>query len=171
MDNFKLSLEFWTKQMDQFLALIEPILNRPYTADTTREKIMEEINALNITSEVNQLIREIISYFPKLSANERQSISDIIVEKEVFIWGSDLFRKIESEEDFRNRILWFIIKDQGRDSRDAILEFQGIMSIGQGLKLNITPILKAYLPYASKKDRYGMGSTYQLIRIVYEISS
>jgi len=60
-------------------------------------------------------------------------------------------------------LILFSINDQGRDSRDALLTLQEICQNARTAGLEIAPVLREIAAMSSDADKYGMGSTRQML--------
>jgi len=51
------------------------------------------------------------------------------------------------------------MRDQGEDSRDALLELQELCTQARAAGVNTAPILREVAQMSSDENRFGMGST------------
>jgi hypothetical protein len=68
-----------------------------------------------------------------------------------------------NEEHLRRHLLLFSMKDQGRDSRDALLDLQDLCREARSAGVNLTPVLREVAELPSDKNKYGMGSTEDML--------
>jgi gentisate 1,2-dioxygenase len=60
-------------------------------------------------------------------------------------------------------VLLFSMKDEERDTRDAILLLRALCDKAAAAGLNIVPLLDEVAALSSPLDRYGWGSTRELL--------
>jgi hypothetical protein len=80
-----------------------------------------------------------------------------------FSWAAALPYRPITDESFRAHLILFSIKDQGRDTRDAILALQAICATATSAGVKIGPILKEIAELSSDVNKYRMGSTRSLL--------
>ena len=76
-----------------------------------------------------------------------------------FAWAATLNTPPTTEVDFRRHMLLFSMRDQGQDSRDAILSLQELSSQARAAGVNTTPILQEVARLSSDENKQGLGST------------
>lgn len=163
MKDFTRKFESWAQELIKYHTLLKPILDIPYIGDSSFNKINEEIAQLNISESITDIVNEIMFAFLKVNADQRLSISELINENDTILWALKPFEQPTNIEDIENQMLWFIILDQGKDTRDAILALNEIISITKSLGFNVNTLLKKYVSLASIQDKFGWGSTQNLI--------
>ena len=60
-------------------------------------------------------------------------------------------------------VIVFSMKDQARDSRDALLSLQEICRAAAAAGVDLEPALRDVAAMSSRVDRYGMGSTSDML--------
>jgi len=121
-----------------------------------------------VRAETANLLSELIAYYWACAEEERQVLRQLFGDHRSFSWAARLPYKALSDESFRAHLLLFSMKDQGRDTRDAILELQHKCSTAAAAGLEIGPILKEIAEISSDADKYRMGSTRTLLLHEYE---
>lgn len=163
MKNFTSSFKQWAKQLKGYHAQIKPLLVQPHDSNSAK-KINQEIEALAIGPELTQILTQIRQAYPTLNASQRTSVIELMAKNHYVHWADTTNYSVTGAASFERAVLWFIIKDQGRDTRDAILELNQIVRQGQQLEINTNQVLKKMLPLAATQDKFGWGSTHALIQ-------
>lgn len=151
----------WQEELQIFDSRVKPVINAPYTGDSS--SFYQELHALGLKSRADAIVQQIVDEFPKLTAENRRKVSELVNRYSGINWLTDLMRKVESIEAFRLSLTWFVIMDQGKDTRDAILELESYISKGKTFGYPVKALLQEISRMASEQDRYGWGSTRDLI--------
>lgn len=93
----------------------------------------------------------------------RASIRQLFQKYQSFAWAATLSVPRTTKDGLRQQLILFSMKDQGRDGRDAWLELQAICQVAKGTGLEIAPVLQEIAAMSSNEDKYGMGSTSQML--------
>ena len=151
-------------RFDQQLA---PIANRP--VDITDpgwldklKRIPPALDEANIRSRVEALLVEVIQLYAQSDEAARAALRDLFHKYRAFSWAAALPLDI-TPDGFRRQLLLFSLKDQGRDTRDAILCLQDICREARSAGVELKPILEEVGELSSGIDRFGMGSTKDLL--------
>jgi hypothetical protein len=105
------------------------------------------------------LLLELIDHYQASDEPTRQDIRHLLAEHTGFTWATGVPFPPTSEAGFRAHLIRFVLEDQGRDSRDAILALQALVKEATVAGVRTDPILRAAADLASDVDKYGMGST------------
>ncbi len=151
----------WQKELQTLDSRVKPLINAPYTGDSS--SFYQELHALGLKSRADVIVQQIVAEFPELTAENRRRVSELVNRHGGINWLTDFMRKVESIEAFRMSLTWFVIMDQGKDTRDAILELESYISKGKTLGYPVKALLQEISRMASEQDRYGWGSTQDLI--------
>ena len=159
--NFKLRIA----ELDRRL---RPIADRP--VDITKPgwgvRLVQGPHPLDeagVRSEVDVLLNEVIAFYQANSDEYRQVIRKLFEENRAWTWAASLPFEPTTEENFRLHLLLFSIKDQGRDSRDALLWLQDLCRTARAAGLNTAGALNEVAALSSNKNQYGMGSTQKML--------
>ena len=87
----------------------------------------------------------------------------LFVEYKAFAWAASLRSSPTDEENLRRHLLLFSLKDQGRDSRDALLCLQDLCREARSAGVNPGPVLREVAELSSHRNKYGMGSTREML--------
>jgi hypothetical protein len=80
-----------------------------------------------------------------------------------FAWAAALSTPRTSVEGLRQHLILFSMKDQGRDSRDALLTVQEIVREADTAGVDKAAALREVAVMSSSTNRYGMGSTRDIL--------
>jgi hypothetical protein len=160
IDDFKLRIA----ELDRCL---RPIADRPvditkpgWGINLTQAHPLDEAG---VRYEADLLLRELITFYRVNSDESRGAIRKLFAENRAWTWAASLSFDPTTEENLRQHLLLFSIKDQGRDSRDAILWLQYICQTARSAGSNTTAALKEVAALSSNENKYGMGSTQKML--------
>jgi len=158
-------LELRIMDLEQRLA---PIANRP--VDITRPGWTEELqqsrhpfDRAGIRAEAESLLEELIRRYRNGTDADRQAIRKLFVEYKALAWAASLPFAPTNEVHARQHLLLFSMKDQGQDSRDALLSLQDLCRTAQQAGVDLAPLLVEVAQLSSDENRFGMGSTRQML--------
>ena len=98
------------------------------------------------------------------SRRQRQDgIRKLFDEYRAFVWAASLPFDPTTEENFRQHLILFSIKDQGRDSRDAFLWLQELCLKAATAGVSTIPVLKEVAQLSNDRRKYVMGSTKEML--------
>ncbi len=161
MDSFQDQYDHWKVELQALDSMARPILETPYTGES--DSFYKQIQALGLKDRANSIVNQLIDQFPKLNARDRLSLSELVNQYDGVNWLTDITEKVETYEAFKASLMWFVICDQGRDTRDAILSLRSFITKGETHDYPVKALLQEISELASDKDKYGWGSTRDLI--------
>lgn len=151
----------WKTELQALDSMIRPILDTPYTGES--DSFYKELQVLDLKDLANAIVNQLIDQFPKLNARERLSLSELVDQYNGVTWLTDITTKVETIEAFKANLIWFVIRDQEKDTRDAILSLRSLIEKGRALDYPVKALLQEVSELASQEDKYGWGSTRNLI--------
>jgi hypothetical protein len=161
-------LEDWELRMMDVEEKLRPIAKR--TVDITRPGWFERLQAgappldeAGVRDVVERLLAEIIAGYSQGTDQTRAAIRRLFQEYPSFAWAATLPVPRTTLEGLRQHLILFSINDQGRDSRDALLTLQEICRETTTAGLAIAPVLREVAKMSSDANKYGMGSTRQML--------
>ena len=113
--------------------------------------------------EAESLLRELIDSYCTSKDGGREEIRNLFKEYRAFAWAAHLPFEPITPEQFRQHLVLFSMKDQGSDSRDALVWLQDLCRKAASSGLSTKPILKEVAELSSEENKYGMGSTKQML--------
>jgi hypothetical protein len=148
--------------------LLQPIARRP--VDITKpgwaSRLRQQTPPLDeagIRDETEALLEELISYYQTINAEDRASARGLFTKYRAFAWAACSSENPTTEEGFRRKLLLFSLKDQGSDSRDALLLLQDLCRQARVAGVHTATILTSIAELSSDVDKYGMGSTRHML--------
>ena len=171
MDDVKFQDQFtdWKKRVETLDQKLQPIANREVdiNAPDWAEKLDNEPHPAD-ESDLRQVIcvlfNEIIDQYELLNTTQRQMIIDLLDKNDSLMWSAVIDYDLETEEGFRRNMLLFVLADQGKDSRDAIVALSHYRNQGEKRGYDVDGIFKQMAQLASDNDKYGWGSTRELLK-------
>jgi len=158
-------LELRIMDLEQRLA---PIANLP--VDITRpgwsERLRESrhpFDRAGIRAEAESLLEDLLRRYRTGTDQDREAIRKLFAEHKALAWAASLPFAPTTEAHVRQHLLLFSIKDQGRDSRDALLSLQDLCRTAQQAGVDLAPLLVEVAQLSSDENRFGMGSTRQML--------
>ena len=148
---------------------IRPMATRPVdTNDPNWMKKLQEAPALvdqaGVRSSAEQLIENLIDEYQNGDEDVRRHIRSWMTTYSSFECAASLPYPPTSDEQFRRHLFWFSIRDQGRDSRDAILDLESLCAAARSANVDVTSLLLQIAELSSDENKYGMGSTRTMLK-------
>ena len=147
---------------------LRPIANRP--VDITRPgwgtrlaEAMDPLDEAGVRHQTDLLLWQLIQFYQKSDHAERNEVRNLFKKFHAFTWAAHLSFGATTEEKFRQHVLLFSMKDQGRDSRDALLWLQHLCREAKSAGVNCESMIKEVAELSSDQNKYGMGSTKQML--------
>ncbi|MFK3985113.1 hypothetical protein ACI2K4_32670 [Micromonospora sp. NPDC050397] len=156
--------------MAQLDVLFAPAARAP--VDTSDPDWVEKLAAafatppmdkLGVRHRCETLLRAIVDRYAADDQSTRASIRSLFDRYPSFRWAAHLPHEWHTVADFRARLILLSARDQGADTRDEILTLQALCDQARRLRLDTAPILSEVAALSSDTDRYGMGSTRDII--------
>jgi hypothetical protein len=162
------TLEDWESRIMDFEERLRPIACRP--VDITRPDWLDRLRAgvppldeAGLREHAEQLLGELIPAYATCGDEMRSAIRRMFAEYGSFAWAASLSTPRTSVEGLRQHLILFSMKDQGRDSRDALLTLQEIVREADTAGVDKTAVLREVAAMSSSTNRYGMGSTRDML--------
>ena len=114
-------------------------------------------------TEIVALFDAIVDRFPTLAAVQRSALIDLMRDHPALIYLALLTQVPDAAQAFFRSLVLFVIEDQGADTRDAILTLDALRRHGRNAGLDVDPLVRRAADLASRHDRYGWGSTRDLL--------
>ncbi len=162
LDDFELRIMALEEQL-------RPIADRPVDItkpgwDVRLRQRQHPLDEAGIRREAEILLEELISLYQASAEESRHAVRKLFGEYRAFAWAASLPFDPTTEESFRRHVILFSMKDQGSDSRDALLWLQDLCQKARSAGVNAAPVLKEVAAFSSEWNKYGMGSTREMLR-------
>jgi hypothetical protein len=125
------------------------------------------LDEAGVRRETDMLLQELVNAYQAGVEDEREAVRKLFSQYRAFAWAATLPFAPTTEENFRQHLVLFSMKDQGRDSRDAILLLQDLGRQAKAAGVLIEPILKEVAELCSNRNRFGMGSTRDMLLTMF----
>lgn len=158
----------WKEQIARIDAALRPIVSRRATLGNLLSFMWpgasNPFEEAQVNAQAEQLTSELIEYYATGDAEMRLAIRHLLDEYRSFSWAVTLPYQPVTDESFRAHLILFSMKDQEQDTRDAIVSLQTICEKARSAGVMIDPIIAEIAELSSDVDKYGMGSTRNLLR-------
>ena len=162
------ALEDWELRMMELEEKLRPIAKRP--VDITRPGWLERLQAggspldeAGVGDTTERLLAEILAAYVQGTAQTRTVIRRLFQEYQSFSWAATLSVPRTTLDGLRQHLILFSMKDQEHDGRDALLTLQEICQDARNAGLEIAPVIREVAAMSSDENKYGMGSTSQML--------
>ena len=129
----------------------DQVLNRPHPVDEA-----------GLRGEVETLFEEVVEQFEFYRPDQRQQIIDVMYQNDALMYSAVLTADPNTPDGFRKHMILFVIEDQGKDTRDAILALGAHHAYGAAKGIDVASIFKDMADIASRRDKFGWGTTRDL---------
>ncbi|MET8861219.1 hypothetical protein [Streptomyces sp. NPDC004579] len=157
-------LEEWVALID---ACLEPIATRPVDlTDPDRTRTLREgprpLDEAGVRPEAEVALRDVLFRYEQGDEGVRAALRALMERCHSFRWATTLPYE-PTPEGFRQRLLEISVGDQGHDTRDMMVELNDLCERARGVGVDIRPLLLDVATLSSGVDRYGMGSTRDIL--------
>ncbi len=161
-------LASWRSRLGQLEAALAPIAQRPVdiTSPGWLNRLRSKLPPLDeagVRHQAEQLLHELIPAYAQGSDELRAALRQLMAKAPSFTWAATLPRPIRNTASFRDHLLLFSLKDQGRDTRDAIVTLDELCHEANSAGCADPQILSSIAALSSNVNRFGMGSTAALL--------
>ncbi|WP_034591751.1 hypothetical protein [Hamadaea tsunoensis] len=126
--------------------------------DTLGERVTAELAALGVDEQAQVVLRAVLDLYASGDERTRSSLRGLFDRYTAFRWAAHLPSTWDSPEEFRAHLIHLSVRDQGADTRDEILELQGLCEQARRAGIDPRPALAEVAAMSSDENRYGMGS-------------
>jgi hypothetical protein len=143
---------------------LRPIATRPVDIndpnwETLLAKCEHPLDEAGVRSNTEMLLDAMIREYQIADEDTRRAMRRLFSTYRHFAWAAMLSGAPTTERDFRSHLILFSLRDQGEDSRDALLTLQELCRQARAAGVDSAPILREVAQISSDENRYGMGST------------
>jgi len=148
-------------------ARIEPIATRrvDLTDPDWMRKMQEGPHPLDeagIRPEAEATLREVLSLYTEGHEDVRVTLRALLERCHSFRWAATLPFE-PTPQGFRQQLLEMSVADQGHDTRDMMVALNDLCGQARDAGLDIRPLLLDVAEISSDVDKYGMGSTRDIL--------
>jgi hypothetical protein len=146
-------------------AAVAPILREP--ADPAeggwQAKVAADLRRVMPPDGRPAILPSLIALYAAGGAEVRARIRRLFDTYPAFRWVAILTHGASTAAEFRAHLLLLSARDQGADTRDEILLLNDLCTEARAAGIDTAPILTEVAALSSTTDRYGMGSTRDLL--------
>jgi len=168
-DTFHNKYSAWKKQAKSLDSRLRPIVHKEVgvNAPDWQEQLANmphPADESGLRNEITALFDQIVDQFESFDFDQRQAIIDLMVKNDSLMYSAVIRDDLETLEGFRRNMILFVIADQGKDTRDAIVALGHYRDLGQKHGYDVDTIFEQLAYIASSHDKYGWGSTRDLLQ-------
>ena len=126
-------------------------------------RVEAELAALGVGQRAEAAVRALVEAYATGDDATRARIRWMFERHRHFRWGANLPRDWDTAAELRARLVHLSARDQGGDARDEILQLQDLCERAARAGIDAGPVLDEVAAMSSDLDRYGMGSTRDII--------
>lgn len=158
----------WQRRTNALEQHLKPIVDATFSSSSDpwdEDAIPEPYKTQNkkLRPDIQNLFDDILNQFENFTPDQRQKIIDLMYRQEALIWSSRIEEDRDTPDGFRKHMIFFVLMDQGKDTRDALLALQQNQINANKAGINTDAIFKEMAELASTKDKFGWGSTRDLL--------
>ncbi len=112
--------------------------------------------------EITALFNEIVNDFESFNAEQRQQVVDLMDQNDSLMYSAVIDADINTPEGFRKHMILEVLRDQGKDPRDAIVALTDYRKQAERRGIDVDSIFEEMARIASTRDKYGWGTTRDL---------
>ncbi|WP_216590699.1 hypothetical protein [Streptomyces brasiliscabiei] len=148
-------------------AALRPVAEEPVdiTDPDWAEKMRQRPSAMDeagVRAEAETVLRAVLTAYADGDDELRVWLRALFARCTAFRWGTHL--PVETTpEGFRLRLLHLSVVDHGDDTRDEILTLRDVCADADRAGIDIGPLLRQVAELSSPVDKYGMGSTRDIL--------
>lgn len=126
-------------------------------------RIEAELAALGVADSAETVLRAIVERYAAGPEAHRVAIRRLFDRYTSFRWAAHLPRRAETAAELRAHLIHLSARDQGADTRDELLALRAMCDDARKVGVDLAPILTEVAAMSSDEDRYGMGSTREIL--------
>jgi hypothetical protein len=146
--------------------LLRPIAERPIDINdpnwASRMAASDPLAEAGIKTEAHAALRDLLGHYAEGDDETRQAVRAAFARYRAFRWAVHIPQD-PTPAGFRFGLLHFSASDQEADPRDALLTLWDLVARARAGGVDVEPALIEIAELSSDVDRYGMGSTRQML--------
>ncbi|MCJ8289315.1 MAG: hypothetical protein HRT58_22695 [Crocinitomicaceae bacterium] len=114
---------------------------------------------------LESISKSFIDFFPKYDISQQKEI--LLALRSTENLRNNLSTNIHEEnskEWFDERVLMFILRDLGNDTRDEMMEMNALYKSSKEQNIDLLAIIKSKIEFANDEDWHGMGSAKSILQ-------
>lgn len=121
------------------------------------------LDEAGVRNETEQLLAELGATYAQGPEEACAAIRRFFMEYRSFEWAATLSMPWTSADGLRQHLILFSMRDQGQDSRDALLWLQQVCREAAAAGVDTAPVLREVAAMSNSANRFGMGSTRDML--------
>lgn len=159
-------LEFKVLEIDEIL---RPIATRPVDMRnpnwmTLLSQRLHPLDEAGVRSATERLLESLVEEYLDSDDDTRRAIRGLFTSYKHFAWAATVRVPETTDEGFRRQFVLFSMRDQGLDSRDALLALQELCKRARAAGVGTAAILQEVAQISNDENKYGMGSTKNMLQ-------
>jgi hypothetical protein len=155
-----------TRRVEKLDAKLKPIAGRLIRFEDVRKHVtacFDPLGEAGVHAEGDVVIRDLVEVYACGDDTVRKTIRKLLAENPSFTWAATLPWLPLTRDRLRDHLLLFSMKDQERDTRDALLQLRTLCTEATVSGIDVGAVLAEVAALSSTEDRYGWGSTRDLL--------
>jgi hypothetical protein len=137
-------------------------IHKPGWAEALRHR-PQPLDEAGVRGQAETLLAELADSYADGTEIQQDEIRGFFASCPSFAWAAALPFEPDTAEHLRQHLILFSMQDQGRDSRDAILQLQALCRTAKAASVGLGPALREVAAMSSVSNRFGMGSTRDML--------
>jgi hypothetical protein len=162
------TLASWESRIKELDERLRPIANRPVDISEPNwldrlQRATPPLDEAGVRTSAQALLEEIISAYAQSTESMRAATRELFRKYHAFSWAATSPERPTTVKTLEQHLMLFSIKDQGRDSRDALVTLGEICQEATAAGVDLRPALEQAAALSSPSNPFGMGSTQQML--------
>jgi len=155
----------WLEAMDRVETALKPIVAeaQKITSLEAWQNRPHPLDAAGVRDLAEKTVLDMVGRYPALPEEGRLALREAVRAFPQFAWCADLPDAPLDPDQLRRWLLWFSIRDLGRDTRDALLELDAICAAASQAGLDPAPALREVAGLSSDVNPHGLGSMKEIL--------
>lgn len=167
-ESFESAFADWKSRAESINQQLQPVVKAK--VDTSAPDWLQQLensphpaDESGLRQEIQSLFNEIIAKFQACDVDQRQQIIDLMDQNDCLMYSAVIDGNIDTTEGFRRKMVLVVLEDQGKDPRDTVLTLAQLRKEAEKNSIDADAIFREMAAIASKRDKYGWGSTSDLL--------
>ena len=158
-------IDEWEAEFKRLNAQAAPIVNTPVALASLDANLSqrEEGTIAGVANDAQPILSEIIEEYIRGDDTLRKAIRNLFAKYDSLAWAAHYKMKDSSSAEVKRYVASLSIEDQGKDTRDYLMSCSAIFTNLQTKGIPYKKELREVVAISAKNDKYGMGSTVQIL--------